>query len=49
MAAPLEQRRGIGVVLALRRWEPEGFKRMRRTPPVSASERDRRKVRFKAK
>lgn len=28
MAAPLEQRRGIGVVLALRRWDPEGFKRM---------------------
>lgn len=28
MAAPLEQRRGIGVVLALQRWDPEGFKRM---------------------
>ncbi len=30
MAAPLEQRRGIGLVLALRRWEPSGFKRLRR-------------------
>ncbi len=49
MAAPLAQRRGIGVVLALRRWEPEGFKRMRRTSTESASKRDRRKVRFKAK
>jgi hypothetical protein len=26
MAAPLDQRRGIGVVLAMRRWEPKGFK-----------------------
>jgi len=32
MAAPLEQRKGIGVMLALRRWEPQGFKRMRRAP-----------------
>jgi transcriptional regulator with XRE-family HTH domain len=31
-AAPLEQRRGIGLMLALRRWEPESFKRLRRTP-----------------
>ena len=35
MAAPLEQRRGIGVMLALRRWEPKGFKRLRRN--VSAA------------
>jgi transcriptional regulator with XRE-family HTH domain len=32
MAAPLEQRRGIGVMVALRRWQPEAFKRLRRTP-----------------
>lgn len=31
-AAPLEQRRGIGLMLALRRWEPKAFKRLRRTP-----------------
>jgi transcriptional regulator with XRE-family HTH domain len=31
-AAPLEQRRGIGLMLALRRWEPESFKRLRRAP-----------------
>lgn len=37
MPAPLEQRRGIGVMLALRRWEPEGFKQMRRTPSAAAS------------
>ena len=30
-AAPLEQRRGIGMMLALRRWEPVEFKRLRRT------------------
>lgn len=30
-AAPLEQRRGIGMMLALRRWEPKEFKRLRRT------------------
>lgn len=29
-AAPLEQRRGIGLMLALRRWEPESFKGLRR-------------------
>jgi len=30
-SAPLEQRRGIGLMLAMRRWEPESFKRLRRT------------------
>lgn len=30
--APLEQRRGIGLMFALRRWEPESFKRKRRVP-----------------
>lgn len=49
MAAPLEQRRGIGVMLALRRWEPEGFKRLRRTPGIAASKRVQRGVRFQAK
>lgn len=33
-AAPLEQRRGIGLMLAVRRWEPKAFKRLRR---ISAS------------
>jgi transcriptional regulator with XRE-family HTH domain len=37
MAAPLEQRRGIGVVLALRRWEPKGFKRLRRNATVETA------------
>lgn len=32
MAAPLEHRRGIGLMLALRRWEPQGFRRLRRAP-----------------
>ena len=39
MAAPLTQRRGIGVVLALRRWEPKGFKRLRRNATVETARR----------
>ena len=34
-AAPLAQRRGIGLMLALRRWEPKEFKHLRRTPELS--------------
>jgi len=49
MAAPLEQRRGIGVMLALRRWEPEGFKKLRRTPSPATSRRTKRSVSFEAK
>lgn len=30
--APLDQRRGIGLMFAVRRWEPESFKRLRRAP-----------------
>jgi transcriptional regulator with XRE-family HTH domain len=30
-AAPLTQRRGIGLLLAMREWEPRGFRRLRRT------------------
>jgi transcriptional regulator with XRE-family HTH domain len=48
-AAPLEQRRGIGLMLALRRWEPESFKRVRRAPGVQSSATTQRKVRVKAK
>jgi hypothetical protein len=39
MAAPLEQRRGIGVMLALRRWEPKGFKRLRRNQSAAMERR----------
>src|SRR5262245_22760518 len=39
MAAPLEQRRGIGVMLALRRWEPKGFKRLRRSAATVSTRR----------
>jgi len=49
MAAPLEQRRGIGVMLALRRWEPEGFKRLRQAARDAPSKRGQRKVRLTAK
>lgn len=36
-AAPLEQRRGIGLMLALRQWEPKDFKQLRRRPVSSPS------------
>ena len=45
----LEQRRGIGLMLALRRWEPENFKRLRRSASVQSRSTSDRKVRFKAK
>jgi transcriptional regulator with XRE-family HTH domain len=47
-AAPLAQRRGIGLMLALRRWEPTSFKRLRHAPSVPP-QAIRRKVRSKAK
>lgn len=46
--APLEHRRGTGLMLALRRWEPESFKRLRRTPNTQVRP-NQKKVRFKAK
>lgn len=48
-AAPLEQRRGIGLMLALRRWEPESFKRLRRTPGVHSRAAEQKKIRFRTK
>jgi transcriptional regulator with XRE-family HTH domain len=48
-AAPLEQRRGIGLMLALRRWEPESFKRVRRTPGVQPRTAPQRKIRFRTR
>lgn len=48
-AAPLEQRRGIGLMLALRRWEPESFKRLRRTPSVQSRPTDQKNGRLRAK
>jgi hypothetical protein len=49
MAAPLDQREGSGVMVALRRWEPEGFKRLRRTVNDVPSKRGQRRVRFQVK
>ena len=48
-AAPLEQRRGIGLMLALRRWEPEGFKRLRRVPSIQSRAAEQKKARFRTK
>jgi len=40
--------RGIGLMLALRRWEPENFNRLRRSASVQSRLTSDRKVRFKA-
>jgi transcriptional regulator with XRE-family HTH domain len=46
--APLAQRRGIGMILALRRWEPQSFKRLRRTSSAKVRSAKPRSVRFRA-
>jgi hypothetical protein len=38
--APLMEKHGIGLILAIRRWEPSDFRRLRRAAPDSSSERD---------
>lgn len=47
--APLAQRHGVGLIFALRRWEPESFKRLRRTPSDQVRSTKQRKVRFRAR
>jgi transcriptional regulator with XRE-family HTH domain len=47
--AALAQRRGVGLVLALRRWEPEAFKQLRRTPSAQERSTPPRKIRYRGK
>ena len=39
VAAPLEQRRGIGMLLAVREWEPAGFAQLRQQVPLAQRQR----------
>jgi transcriptional regulator with XRE-family HTH domain len=38
--APLMEKHGIGLILAIRRWEPSDFRRLRRAAPDSSSDND---------